>query len=76
MFKRLRWLILGAIIGVFVYRKARSRVRQAAPQGGELIASASEGARRIGERLTDALVAGRQAMREEQERLEAEILRG
>ena len=76
MFKRVRWLFFGAVIGVGGYLWARGQVKQAAPQGGELLSSAQENLRGISGRLTDALVAGREAMRDEQVRLEREILGG
>ncbi len=73
MFKRLFWLIVGMAIGFstsfWIFRLVRDTMSRYAPeQVAENLASA---ARRLGDDLRDAVVEGRQAMREAEAELRA-----
>lgn len=81
MMKRLRWTFLGAALGVAGYTWARRRARQAVPGAGDVVEGARAGARSAQEavrglsvRLRDALAEGREAMRERELELRAELL--
>lgn len=78
MFKRLRWLILGALLGIAAYlwvtRRARE-ARDAVPDAGrDLARQATETVRDIADRLRDAVREGRAAMDERDAELRREIL--
>jgi len=74
MFKRLRWLVIGGILGVlsswWAQRKARSLADRYAPVRGT--ATAAGTARRVGRDLRDAWGDGRVEMRSTEDRLRAE----
>lgn len=82
MFKRIRWMMLGAIGGVAAYLWAKRRMGEVLPQASEEVARRTQaglgrGADRLnelGSRLAEAVAEGRRAMRDEQARLEAELL--
>ena len=85
MFKRLRWLSIGAVLGVWAYLWARERARAAAKGfGPKLAAKAVQGAegsrsaayekgRELGARLRDALREGREAMAAKEAELREQI---
>jgi len=74
LFKRLFWLMVGMAIGFgtsfWIFRLVRDTMSRYAPeQVAENLASA---ARRLGDDLRDAVVEGRQAMREAEAELRAD----
>jgi len=73
LFKRLFWLTVGMAIGFgasfWIFRLVRDTLERYAPeQAAENLAGA---ARRLGDDLRDAVVEGRQAMREAEAELRA-----
>ena len=81
MLKRLRWLILGALLGVVAYLWVREKARQmpsravdaAAERGSEFAQSAATRGRDFGSRLKEALREGREAMHAKEAELRAEL---
>lgn len=82
MFKRIRWTLLGAIGGIAAYLWAKRRMGEVLPQASEHVARRAQAGldrgtdrlSELGARLAEAVGEGRRAMREEQARLEAELL--
>lgn len=77
MMKRIRWIMIGAAIGVAGYLWAKRRAgeaKQVLPEHSrEAVAVVRQRAHEIGERLRDALAEGREAMHERELELRTEL---
>lgn len=75
MIKRLRWMAIGAGLGLAGWFWLTRRGREVVPEAaGELVESARAGAREFGARLREAVEEGRLTMIERQRELESELL--
>lgn len=81
--KRMRWLVLGGVLGVAGYVWASRKVRDAVPSArrelarsaGERARTMGERARELGARVREAVAEGREAMAGREEELRRELLR-
>lgn len=80
MFKRLRWMVLGAVLAFVAYRwlseQARERVREMPRAGEEVARRARREAQGLAGRLAEAWREGREAMAAREDELRREILGG
>lgn len=77
MFRRLRWMIIGAVLGLLVLRWLRDKADEArvsVPGGQEFVGKAKEGFRDFGDRFKEAVQEGLEAMSERETELRREIL--
>lgn len=78
MMKRLRWLLVGALLGVGAYLWLTSKAKRAAPAARRDVEDAARRAggalRGLGDRVVDALREGRRAMDERETELRRELL--
>ncbi len=78
MFRRLRWMIIGAVLGLIALRWLRDKADEARVSvpgnGQELVGKAREGVRDFGDRFRDAVREGLEAMSEREDELRREIL--
>lgn len=62
MFKRLRWMSFGALVGIAGYRRASRLAREAVPQRRDLVRIAGAGLAEIKARFGSTVREGRSAM--------------
>ena len=78
MLKRSRWLLMGALLGVFAYlwltKKARQKVPEARRDVEDAARRAGGALRDIGDRLVEAVREGKRAMDEREDELRREYL--
>jgi hypothetical protein len=78
MLKRLRWLFVGALLGVFAYLWLTNKAKQKVPEARRDVEDAARRAggalRDVGDRLVEALREGKRAMDEREGELRREYL--